>query len=63
MTEIIVAIICNLLAALVLVSGILTSLKCGWKVSLTKFIMVICGAVGTYFLTPVLSGLLLGSTF
>lgn len=63
MAEIIVAIICNLVAALVLVSGVLTSLKCGWKVSLTKFVLVACGAVGTFFLTPVLSSKLLGLTF
>lgn len=62
MTEIIVAIICNLIAALVLVSGVLTSLKCGWKVALTKFLLVGGGAVGTFFLTPVLSDKLLGIT-
>ena len=62
MAEIIVAIICNLIASLVLVSGVLTSLKCGWKVALTKFLLVGGGAVGTFFLTPVLSNKLLGIT-
>ena len=62
MAEIIVAIICNLIVALVLVSGVLTSLKCGWKVALTKFLLVGGGAVGTFFLTPVLSDKLLGIT-
>ena len=63
MAEIIVAIICNLIAALVLVSGVLTSLKCGWKVALTKFLLVGGGAVGTFFLTPILSNKLLGITY
>lgn len=57
-----VAIVFNLIAALVLVSGVLTSIKCGWKVALTKFLLVGVGAVVTFFLTPVLSDKLLGIT-
>lgn len=55
MTEILVAIACNLVATLILVSGIFTSLRSGWKVALTRLILTLGSVVGTYFLTPFLS--------
>lgn len=60
MAQIITAVICNLIAALILVGGILSSLKCGWKVSLTKFILTGCSYVATFFLAPYLANKLLG---
>ena len=61
--EIIVAIICNLVAALVLICGLLSSTKSGWRVSLSRLVFVLAGAVGTYFLTPVVSSKVLGLTY
>lgn len=55
MGNIIVAIACNLVAALILFSGIFSATRNGWKVSLTKFILTLGGGVGAYFLTPVIS--------
>ena len=60
MSEIVVAIICNLVAALLLTSGVLTSLKCGWKVALTKFCLMLGGVAAAYFLTPFISDKILG---
>ena len=59
MAQTIVTIICNFIAVLILVCGILKSINCGWKVSLTKFILVCGGAVGTYILAPWLTNKLL----
>lgn len=61
--EIIVAIICNLVAALVLICGLLSSNKSGWRVSLSRLVLVLAGVVGTYFLTPVVSSKVLGLTY
>lgn len=55
MGNIIVAIACNLVAALILFSGIFSGIRNGWKVSLTKFILTLGGGIGAYFLTPVIS--------
>ena len=55
MSEILVAIICNLVAGLILISGVLTSLRCGWKVSLIKLFLTLGAGVGTFFLSPFLS--------
>lgn len=60
MSNVIVAIICNVVAGLILVSGIINSIKCGWKVALTKLILSCGNVVGTYFLTPFVSNKLLG---
>lgn len=60
MASIIVAIVCNLIAALILVAGIFNAISNGWKVSLVKFALT-CGAlIGTYFLTPALVSLIIG---
>ena len=53
--NIIVACICNLLAVLILVSGIFTARSNGLKVTLVKFIIALGGLVGAYFLVPTLS--------
>jgi hypothetical protein len=53
--NIIVAIVCNLIFLLILASGVFSSLKNGWKVSLAKFGFVMSGFWATYLLTPALS--------
>ena len=55
MANVIVAVACNLIATFILISGIFSSIRDGWKVALTKLILVLGGGVGTYFLTPVVS--------
>lgn len=60
MAEIIVAICCNVVAALILVSGIFTAMRQGWKVSLVRLFLTAGAAVGSYFLMPVLSDKLMG---
>jgi hypothetical protein len=55
MANVIVAVACNLVATFILISGIFSSIRDGWKVALTKLILVLGGGVGTYFLTPVVS--------
>ena len=60
MAEIIVAICCNVVAALILVSGIFTAMRQGWKVSLIRLFLTAGAAVGSYFLMPVLSDKLMG---
>ena len=60
---ILIAVACNLVALLILVNGIITSAKNGWKVTLTKFIFLLGGLVGAYFLTPVVSNKLLSIAY
>ena len=60
--NIIVAVICNLVAVMILVSGIFSGIKNGWKVSLIKLFLAVGSFFGSYFLTPVLSDNLLGTT-
>lgn len=55
-----VAVLCNLVAAMILVSGIFSGIKNGWKVSLVKLFLTAGSLVGVYFLTPTLSDKLLG---
>ena len=55
MLKIIVAIICNLITALVVICGILTSSKGGWRVALAKLTLTLGAGVGVYFLTPYIS--------
>lgn len=54
-TDIIVAIACDAIAVLILISGILSAIRDGGRVALTKLLLVLGGGVGTYFLTPVIS--------
>lgn len=60
---ILIAVACNLIAVLVLVNGIITSAKNGWKVTLTKFIFLLGAITGAYFLTPVISNKILGIAY
>lgn len=62
MASIIVAIVCNLIAVLILVSGILTTVKAGIRVAGTRLFFTIASCVGAFFLTPVVSDLVLGVT-
>ena len=58
--NIIVAVGCNLVAVMILVSGIFSGIKNGWKVSLVKLFLSVGSFFGSYFLTPTLSDKLLG---
>lgn len=58
--NIIVAVACNLIAVLILLSGIFTAKSNGLIVTLVKFFIAVGGLVGAYFLTPVLSDLICG---
>lgn len=53
--NIIVAVACNLVALLVLLSGLFSAKSNGLKVTLVKLFFVVGGVVGSYFLTPVIS--------
>lgn len=55
MVNVIVAVACNVVAALILMSGIFSSIRDGWKVTLIKLGLTLSGGVGAYFLTPVVS--------
>ena len=59
MASIIVAVACNLIAALILVSGILSTVKSGIRVAGLRLFLTIAGGVGAFFLTPVISNALL----
>lgn len=61
--NIIVAVICNLVAALILLGGILSTCKVGIRVAGLRLFLTIVGGVGAYFLTPVISNRLLGISF
>lgn len=60
LTEILVAVACNLIAFLILISGIFTAKSNGIRVTLVKFFGVVGALVGIYFLTPVVSDALFG---
>lgn len=57
-TTILVAVICNIVAALILLSGIFTSAKNSWKLALIKFCLTAGSGVGIYFATPALSNII-----
>ena len=52
---IITAAIYNLVVLFILISGVFSAVKGGVKVTLIKLFMVLCGGVGAYFLTPIIS--------
>ena len=60
--NIIVAVLCNLVTVMILVSGIFSGIKNGWKVSLVKLFLTAGSFFGSYFLTPVSSDAMLGIT-
>ena len=60
MESIIVAIICNVVMALILLSGVLSAMGNGVRVTLIKAGLTIAGGVGAYFLTPVVGSGLYG---
>jgi hypothetical protein len=55
MADIVVAVVCNLVAVLFLVSGIFSAISNGVKVTFVKLFLTAGGGVGAYFLTPVAS--------
>ena len=60
MANAIVAIICNLIVTLILISGVLSAISNGVRVTLIKLGITVAGGVGAYFLTPVISKPLYG---
>ena len=58
--EIIVAVVCNLIALLILISGVFTAKSNGLRVTLIKFVGTLGALVGSYFLTPTISNALYG---
>ena len=62
MGNIIVAVVCNLIAVMILVSGIFSGIKNGWKISMLKLGLTAGCLVGTYFLTTVVSDTILNIT-
>ena len=55
MGSVIVAIICNLVALLVIICGLINGARNSWKVSLIRFLLVIAGGVGIFFLNPIVT--------
>ena len=51
-------IITNIVIALILLTGIFVGSKTGWKLGLSKLILVICDGVGCYFLQPIVTDLI-----
>ena len=49
----------NILIALLLIVGVISGLKNGFKVQIIKFVLSLGALVGCYFLTPILCNLLL----
>lgn len=58
----IIAITCNLIVALILVSGILSTFRAGIRVSGLRLLFTILACVGAFFLTPAISKPILGLT-
>lgn len=59
MESILVAVIYNLVAVLILVSGIFSAIRNDWRIALSKFIIMLIGGVGCYFVVPVISSTLI----
>lgn len=59
-SNIIVAVACNLVATLILLGGILSTCKVGIRIAGLRLFLTIAGGVGAYFLTPIFSNKLLG---
>lgn len=60
--NIIIAIICNLIVALILVGGVLSTFRAGIRVSGLRLLFTILACVGAFFLTPAISKPILGLT-
>jgi hypothetical protein len=60
MANILVAVICNLVAVFVLLGCILSVVRSGLTVSIVKLILTISGGVAAFFVTPVLFNLITG---
>lgn len=58
--DIVVAVLCNLIAALILVGGILSTFRSGLRVSGFRLLFTILSGLGAFLLTPVISNALLG---
>lgn len=58
----IIAITCNLIVALILVSGILSTFRAGIRVSGLRLLFTVIACVGAFFLTPAISKPILGLT-
>lgn len=62
MMNTIIAITCNLIVALILVSGILSTFRAGIRVSGLRLLFTVIACVGAFFLTPAISKPILGLT-
>lgn len=58
----IIAITCNLIVALILVGGVLSTFRAGIRVSGLRLLFTILACVGAFFLTPAISKPILGLT-
>lgn len=59
----VVAIACNLIVVLIILSGIFSTLRSGIRVSGLRLLFTILGGVGAYFLTPAISTPILNLSF
>ena len=60
MSTVLVSIICNVVAVFILLGCIFGAGRNSWKVSLTRFCLMLGCGVGCYFATPALSSLICG---
>lgn len=60
MMNTIIAIVCNLIVALILVGGVLSTFRAGIRVSGLRLLFTILACVGAFFLTPAISKPILG---
>lgn len=58
MTTILVAVICNIVAGLILVGEMVNATKNNWRLALIKFCLTLGAGVGIYFATPALAGVI-----
>lgn len=54
----IIPIAINLLTLLILISGVILGSKNGWKIELSKLILILVLGVGCYFLSPIIENLI-----
>lgn len=62
MMNTVIAIICNLIVALILIGGVLSTLRAGIRVSGLRLLFTLIACVGAFFLTPAISSPILGLT-
>lgn len=63
MVNIMLPIITNLIIVMILLAGIFIGRKNGWKIELAKLVLVLGAGVASYFLTPIITDLVMQLTF